>query len=367
MGRETAPLTLTREDDLNIGFISGHACMRCQKMAIPLVERGHKVHMVAAKIPTFMERYDTFYMCAGINHYIEAIEHLSNVVDVFHVHNEPSWFVTAIKERHPEIPVILDVHDSYLARMTPDEEKNFRKEGALVSRVRIEERNNFQLADGLVFVGKTFGENICKEFKLDQPSITLPSYLPRQLYNYRGAGWLGDLVYEGRVDLPSATKDTNYGFRYCDYLQVAADCAALDMNFHIYGPQTAGEEFQEEYKDIAVLHEGRPFSSLLKAIGRHDWGLVGNVFPTPEWDVAMPNKLFDYLAASVPVCVINAKECAELVEAYGVGIVVGSIQELAERWGEHRECRKNVIKFRQEFAMENHIDKLEGLYDVVSK
>jgi hypothetical protein len=352
---------------MNIGFISGHACIRCQKMAMPLLEKGYKVHMAAAKMPTHSEVYDSFYMCAGVNHYIEAIRHMAKVVDLFHVHNEPSWFVTAIKE-HCDKPVVLDVHDSYLARMTPEEEQQLRDDGQRAFRVMVEERNNFQLADALVFPGRKFGQAIMKEFGLRQPSLFLPSFLPRRFYQYSGKEWMGGLVYEGRVDLKSQIEASpkQFGFRYCDYEDLAKECHFMGIDFHIYGPQTASEEFQEVYGDLAFLHAGLPYGKLLPAIGRHDWGLVGNVFETPEWDVAMPNKLFDYIAAGVPVAVINAEECARFVSDNGVGIVVNSIDELASNWSRHRECRANLIKKRQDWTMEKHIAGLEALYADVS-
>jgi glycosyltransferase involved in cell wall biosynthesis len=84
---------------------------------------------------------------------------------------------------------------------------------------------------------------------------------------------------------------------------------------------------------------------------------------TGVWsETAFPNKLFEYIAASVPVVVMNATDCATFVKEHGVGIVVNSVQELADRWSEHTEVRKNLIKVRQRFAMENYIGSLEDLY-----
>lgn len=351
---------------MNIVFISGHSCIRCQKMALPLVERGHKVHMIAKKIPSMSEYYDSFTVCAGTNHYLAAIDNFAKSADVFHVHNEPSWFVTAVKERS-DVPVVLDVHDSFLGRMTAEEEQERRDNGEAVFRVFTEERNNFQLADGLVFPGKEFADTVCSEFRLEQPRLVLPSYLPRQYYQYIGKEWIGGLVYEGRVDLKAdIAKNPNMsGFKYCDYEELAKELHFLGIDFHIYGPQTVYEKFIEVYDKIAYLHGGKEFRHLLPAIGRHDWGLIGNIFPTAEWDVAMPNKLFDYIAASVPPVVINAKASADFVLEHGIGIVVESLEEFRSRWSEHRECRKRLIKFRQKWIMEKHIHNLEGLYNVL--
>jgi hypothetical protein len=116
------------------------------------------------------------------------------------------------------------------------------------------------------------------------------------------------------------------------------------------------------YDEITYVHKPEPISELIKHLTKHDWGLVGNLTPTPEWDIAFPNKLFEYLAASVPVVAINAKECSKFIKKHGVGMTVKSLDELKDRWSEHRKCRENVIKKRQKFTMDNNIKPLEELY-----
>jgi glycosyltransferase involved in cell wall biosynthesis len=338
---------------MRIGMLSGHGCVRVQKMALP---RAHEVHMIAKAPPTYHEQYTSFTIAPSIKHYVEWINRMKDEVDIFHAHNEPSWFITAIKERC-DVPVILDVHDSYLARVTPEEE-----EKSDTPRIWAGERNNFQLADGLVFPGRSFSELIIEEFNLLQPSLILPSYLPRFMYGYVCGQWMGGLVYEGKVMLTKeCTEGTpNHGFRYCDYEELTRQAHELGIDFHLYGIRK-DEAFGEAYKNT-VIHQGRSIDELIKALTRHDWGLIGNVFPTPEWDVAFPNKLFEYIAASVPVVVMNASDCRDFVLEHGVGIAVDSLQELADRWSEHTEVRKNLIKVRQRFAMENFIGNLEDLY-----
>jgi hypothetical protein len=198
-------------------MVAGHACIRVQKMALPLIEKGYNVHLIANKMPYFHEQYKSFCMWNDLSQLIEAIKIYSKVADVFHAHNEPSWFVTIIKE-NTKVPVILDVHDSFLARTTPEEEDELREQGKDTYRVVTEERNNFQLADALVFPGQSFRELIVNEFSLHQPAITLPSYLPKRLYRYDCREWLGGLVYEGRVDTKKSIDSSpkTRGFRYCD-------------------------------------------------------------------------------------------------------------------------------------------------------
>lgn len=341
-------------------MVSNHACVRVHKMALPLIESGrHTVNIIAHKQTSFIDSYSTFGHWLDIGQLHNLIKLYAKDTDVFHCHNEPSFFVTLIKETC-DIPVILDVHDSFAARNTPEDVERMREAGQEIIRITAEERNNFQLADALVFPGQSFGELVTKEFNLTQPSIVLPSYLPRRMYRYNIQDWLGGLVYEGKVQL-SAEGKASYGFRYCDYLELAKKCHEIGMDFHLYGGRD-DKEFMATYNDIAFVHAPVAYEGLIRDIARHDWGLVGNIMPNPEWDVAMPNKLFEYIAAGVPVVAINAKECEEFVVKHGVGISVKSIDELAARWNEHTEIRKHLLKTRAKFSMEMNIEGLENLY-----
>jgi glycosyltransferase involved in cell wall biosynthesis len=349
---------------MNICMVAGHGCIRVHKMAIPLMERGHQVHLVAMKIPAFWELYKSFTLCADVEQMIQTLKlYAAYDIDLFHCHNEPSWFVSVLKEMTKK-PVIMDVHDSYLARSTPGEAMQALNDGQMHIRVHTEERNNFQLADALVFPGSDFKNVVCGEFKLDQPSLVLPSYVPSRFYEYATRDWHGGLVYEGKVSLPEESKKRNgVGFSYCDYSAMADATHELGMDFHLYATRS-DEPFKKHYAK-ALIHRGLAYEELIGSVSRHDWGLVGNIGNHREWEVAMPNKLFDYMAAGVPAVSMNAAYCSKFLDETKTGITVGSPEELAERWSEHREARKNVFKFRRDWAMDNHIYKLEAFYKEV--
>lgn len=325
------------------------------------MQRGNKVHLVSQRTPSYVESFDSFSQSYSIHQLRNVLRFHEREVDLFIAHNEPSWMVTAIKEVTDK-PVILDVHDSYLARSTPEDAEKAMRDKKSHLRISVEERNNFQLADGLVFPSQPFADIIREEFKLTQPYRIVPSMVPINLFAYQMHEWVPGLVYEGRVDLPdapNADKKEKTGFAYTNYLEVAKRCDELDMDLHLYA--RSDEEFRKAYKGLAVIHKPVIYAKLMKAIGRHDWGLVGNSFPTPEWNVALPNKLFEYVAAGVPVVAMNAAECSRWIEEYGIGITVESIDELKDRWPEHTEIRKNLLKVRRKLSMEEHIHILEEL------
>ena len=350
---------------MKIVMVSGHSCIRVHKIALPLIDMGHEVHLIARKKVGFNSFYKTWACYEDVAQCLASID-LHSDADIFHCHNEPSWFVCAVKERFPNKPVVLDVHDTYLTRSTPEENDKALSEGKPHVRITTEERNAFQLADALVFVSLPVQDVVCNEFRLQQPSIVLPSYVPGQFYQYHTKEWLGGLVYEGRTTMPSEHKglSANTGADYCDYLELAAQAKALNMDFHLYAGRD-DEKFRSTYQD-AIVHPGYDYRTLLSQISRHDWGLVGNTIDSPQWQQTLPNKLYDYVAAGVPVVCINAAASSRICELTGIGITVSSIEELASRWSEHRKVREKLWKIRRpELTMERNIGRLIQLYQEV--
>jgi hypothetical protein len=141
-------------------------------------------------------------------------------------------------------------------------------------------------------------------------------------------------------------------------------CQEIGLDFHVYTPRE-NEKVREKYGKVCHLHEPQKFDRLIKRLGSHDWGLVGNLHPHTEWKNALPNKLFEYMAGCLPIVSMNAEESSRIVDEFGVGITVSGPEELAARWKEHRQCRENVVKHRMHFAMENHIHVVEELYKQV--
>jgi hypothetical protein len=349
---------------LKIVMLSRHGCIRVTKVAMPLMEKGHEVHLIVNKVTQGAERFKSCMVYQDTEQLYAAIKMHSDA-DIFHAHNEPSWFVTMVKDVNQKIPVVLDIHDSHLLRKTAEEQQQEVQHNPEAFRIAIDERNNFQLADGLVYVCEPMKRIVGTEYNLQQPSCVLPSYVPRGFYRIDFDQWMGGLVYEGRIDTPDELpKKWSAFFQYSDYLELGRKCQEIGLDFHVYTPRE-NEKVRAKYEKVCQLHEPQRFDRLIKVLGSHDWGLVGNLHPHTEWKNALPNKLFEYMAACLPIVSMNAEESSRIIDEYGVGITVSGPEELAARWKEHRQCRANVVKHRMRFAMENHIHLVEDLYKQV--
>jgi glycosyltransferase involved in cell wall biosynthesis len=348
--------------NLKIVMLSRHGCFRVMKEALPLIARGHEVHLIVNQLTQGSEHFTTVCVYQELDQLYSAIRFYAKDADIFHAHNEPAWFVSVCKDIGVKQPVVLDIHDSHLLRKTPEQTDEEQKTNPAAFRIAVDERNNFQLADAIVYCCEPMREIVGKEFGLSQPNIVLPSYLPRGFFRIDFQEWIGGIVYEGRIDVNDELPDKWVSvFAYSNYLPFARRAAQLGVNFHVYTPRS-NEKVRKQYDEVCFLHPPLNLDRLIKAMGSHDWGLTGNLDFHEEWKHALPNKLFEYLASGLPVVAMNADHSAKWIKEYDIGIVVSSIEELMERWAEHRDKRANVFKRRREFEMESHIGELETLY-----
>ena len=316
------------------------------------------MHLITERVSQFTDwAFKTITVYPSLNHLYDSIKMFPDA-DLFHVHNEPSFFVTTVKETFPNKPVILDVHDTMLSRRTKDESLNPRQ-----FRISVDERNNFRLADGLVYVCDPHQKMVNEEYEIKVPNIVLYSAVPLGFYRIDFKKWWGGMVYEGRIDLPGTLNEGEEWdfFEYANYTHLAKEAKENDIPFHIYTPRK-NEKIREAYNELCFMHEPLSFDQLIKTIGLHDWGVVGNTKAHPQWEIAMPNKMFEHLGGCLPTVAFNASECSKFLEETGFGITCKDIPELKERWDEQFKCRENIIKKRNQYCMEAYIDKLDGLY-----
>ena len=340
----------------SITMIAGHCCIRVHKMAMPLYQKGYRVNLIINKYPmVFKGSYDSIAVYETQDHLWNAIRAIDPYTDIYHVHNEPNYFVSVVKEISNK-PVILDWHDSFLLRRHKDTEEKYR--------VMVDERNNAFLADGFCFVCDPMRDEVFGEFEevSDKPNVVLWSYVPRVFYNWNFAEWLGGICYQGRIDHSDIAKSEKYSFfMYCEYSKLAEELKKRNIPFYIYTVKDKIIKWYEK-KELAVGGGVLAFEEMIRMAGRHDWGLIGNIDSHKEWELAMPNKLFEYMAAQVPIVAINAGHAGEWIEKEGIGINIRTLDELEQRWDEKEECRNNLIRKRLDYCMENHIHKLEDLY-----
>ena len=324
---------------MKVLVVAHRICSRTLKQMIALSEHV-ELHLVTHTVPQadIFETISFFHTAEGLKRILKRYEDC----DIIHVVSEPSWCVIPCREVLPNKKIILDWHDAQIWRS--DKAENSSTEERLVSN----------WIDGIIVPSQS-----CKTL-IDSPipTVVLPPYVNKQSIAYNSWGYIGGIVYEGRVDVPEMKNFMDYA----KYVDLCKEFDKEDIAFSIYSPFSEKKRHKEVYKDICSWNKGLPHDQLIGYLGVYDWGLCGNLGKFREWDVAMPNKLFEYMAAGIPIIALNAKETGDFVEKYGVGIAVSSVQEIKDRWDEREQCQRNVMLKRNQFVMENNIGTVVELY-----
>jgi len=270
-------------------------------------------------------------------------------IDLIHVHNEPTWMATVAKMTRPELPVILDCHDLDTIRG-----ETFAME---------EERDAFNRVDALIFPSQSYQTLSQKHFQFTQPSEVIYSMVNNELFVPPQQTRVNGIMYQGGVGLKNDTND----FAYRDFTGVAEVLRDMGIPFHLY----CGHEHaptMEVYGNLScVMHPRVHYLTLLQEQTRYDWGLIGTTGRHHQWDASMPNKLFEYALSGLPIICLNAKEPAEWVEKYDLGVVISDPAEIPGIYHLHEEYREKIKKVQTKFCMEDQVDKIVDLYKKLVK
>jgi hypothetical protein len=293
----------------------------------------------------------------NLSQFRQAVMMLKDSVDVWQVHNEPNFHAVLIRELLPGAKVVLDMHDSNYWRITSKTESG--------EEIRwVSEDAALGCCDGVVVPSGQCRAELSKRYT--KPIAVIPSAVPFAFFVNRDYSFLGGLVCNGAHVIGSQIY--NDGWR--DYTKLYKRLRELGISVSVYAPNLKDQEKnRRHYEGLVDAVKSAPYIDMLKEIGMYSWSLVGNWTekPEPVWDLALPNKFWDGIAAGIPPVVFGNKPSEELVKKYDIGMVVQTPEELKERWGEHADKRKNLLLKRSELCMENYIGALEDLYETIGE
>ena len=135
---------------------------------------------------------------------------------------------------------------------------------------------------------------------------------------------------------------------------------------------SGSEDILRPYKQAGIgnpyLHyEGAlPPKELYRELTRYDYGLLPFMpsINIMHLNTALPNKLYEYIAAGLPVVSQPFKSIDEFLTKYGVGLTFNRVNELPSllKPVNLRQIRDSVMKNRNTFTVENNIDRIIELY-----
>jgi len=339
---------------LRIAFVTKRPCIRVAKEAFALYGLGHEISLISPVMDTdFPYKHVAYWKDAkGL---ADQIKLFGKTIDVFVVHNEPTWPISIIRETLPNAKIVLDYHDSLYWYMdpvepiSPFESVNWYEEDYCVS-----------MCDGFVVPSDNCKKELKSRKNVNGPITVLPPAAIMNDYRYQSHNFMGGLASQGGHAVPGKYSRTAEHWR--DYTKLYkylyGKCAV-----HVYTPNyEQGNACHEHYSKIISTIGKLYYDEMLNAIGRHSWNLVGNWINHYVWQFSAPNKFYDALAAGTPSVIFNTESIMDDVIKDDIGIVVTHPDELLARWDEHSKKRVNVMLKRKKYCMERFIGRAVDLY-----
>jgi hypothetical protein len=303
---------------------------------------------------------DCWKMC------LEAVVNDLDRWDFVHSANTPdgySKFLTTISK----IPVIHDCHDA----MT-----TFRHTEASAGMT---EYIVNQRADGLLFVSEGQRDYICDTHDVDRsktyvyPNYALGKYISKYPHT-KLSEITGEihLVYEGGIFLGGENPSWAHHRNIWKLIKMLAK---QGINVHIYSGQgldISKGQYLSIQSPVVHWHGATSLSTLMREMTKYDAGIVAFDRTYEEFiDHALPNKLFEYMAAGLPVLSDDAAAVVDWLETYNVG------EPLFANWHDgdiDTVSFKNidpyidsVAKQNMQWTTEANIGGLEKFYEKVAR
>jgi len=307
------------EKKFKILFVQNSPCIRNYKMAKALGERGHTVSLAYTE-KKLSENYkylddDVYFENIKIGSYRELWD-LSNDYDLIHCHN--LFYFEGVANRGARGRVYTTAYQMEEAR---------RLYGIDVEK-------------SLVFHNYTSADHLPKRF--------LPKLSKKDGCVH--------VVYEGGIG-----RNLHRNFE-----NLLIDIAAKGIHIHIY-PGVYYPEYAELFKKHVNVHYYQPISpkKIMEEMTKYDFGIIPwNITNDNKrfLDSTIANKLFEYLAAGLPVVTSPVQSYVDYFAKNKVGVTFSDAEDFVAKIPLLKKYQQTIDFKNQIFTYENEINRLEKFY-----
>lgn len=258
--------------------------------------------------------------------------------DIYHCHVDPFDIATITKEQGKT--VVMDVHDADPPRGFP---------------LNPDEQEAFDCVDATVHVSEPYRDYLRDVYNFTSPSIVLYSLANKDFFKSDRETYYKGIVYQG-LGWSEGYSDR---FRYADFAEVFKMLVKRGIRVYAY---IANRQAHNYYRATGASIEGNvDYMWLMGKLPFFEWGLVYFSLVNDQIENALPNKVFDYMAAGIPMIANRGTFFGDFIESTGIGIAVDHIDEIDLTNAIYYKSR--IYGMREEWAMERHIHKLIELYE----
>ena len=372
---------------MKIMCLHPHLSMRAVKEMAALKKLGHEITLVyegigcsvergfgqfwdqIIRLPNYTFKGEFYYRRLIPNTYKKIINNIIKVkdFDIIHAFSMPDTLAIAAI-RYLKIPLVFDTRDIHsgmdVLLLEDFKNKILNKIQSSIYRkiVRKFEREANEKSSGRIYVSDEMLHYLSSAYNIDlSRSVVLPNYQSNSFIpakqakklsdkdNCKHLALIGNIIYDELNKVVSAIKKIS----------------AHRINIHIYpvGNKIKIDNIKAKCKSDPYIHfhSALPPNILIEELQQYDFGLLP--FPADRNAInirtALPNRMFDYLIAGLPVAANNSGSISKFVKANNIGFVYNNIDELVLKL----KVDSNNYKIdKTKFIMENHIHLVERLY-----
>ena len=333
---------------MKVAVVSHNCCIRCTQSCLATKAAGHEVHLILhpqAASRQLNERMDSEHLFWDKRQLKQAIENVEP--DLIHVHDRPHEIASSVIREGYGVPVVHDVHDMDSLLVMP-------------MGFPLHEVVSLQKADGLVFVSDEYRDYAEQWLGPLPPNVVVPSMACRDLMPDTPMARIGAAVWEGGL----YSHEPGDPRHYIDQRGLVRGFVSQGQAAFLYSapngfPDNAGPYTEAGGRVMSPL----PYVPLLRHLTQFDWGWYGQTDDSQQIHTTLPNKMFDYLAAGLPVCVIHAEAAGRFVEHHNIGVHIQRPEEIVSVRQRLLDLRPHIWQRRFEFTRERAIVPMLELYE----
>jgi len=188
---------------------------------------------------------------------------------------------------------------------------------------------------------------------------------PQGIYKQEGNKQPDLIIYQGAINMGRGLETM---IRAMTYLE--------QYRLQIFGEGTILQDLVKLRDSLSLGHRVElmgsiPFGELGTYTRQADLGISLEENIGLNYYYALPNKLFDYIQAEIPVLVSDLPEMRKIVSDFEIGQVVRNrdpeslakqVEEMMSSKEERKKWKKNLHIAAGELCWENEVDKLRGVY-----
>lgn len=360
---------------MNILFLRPQPGIRSLKYALAFKSVGFDVdviHGYTCKTLTEYYGYGDEYFKKFVKLDLENLERdIKRVVhrhhvDLIHSQNAPDYLTVSATKVVDDVPIIHENQDAISLRKTPYSPGAYL--GNDVKKQLMNERIANEQCDARIHVSEELCEYVQKKYgsKMDlvfynYASIQmLPGSFKEKLSKKDGQV---HIVYEGTL--------ASFDGDHYDLTEIFEGIASHQLHVHIYAANANLDYKKLAEKNSFIHYHGHlDPRKLFEEITRYDFGWAGfnDAKNKAHMDVALPNKIMEYLACGLPTLSFPHKAQKSFIQKHGVGIVIEDLEMLPDKLSDKNlleKVQKNVLRKRLQFTFERNIGKIIDLYQTL--